>query len=311
VIIPARNEEKNIRHCIESFPNLDVIVVDDASQDRTAQIATEAGATVIAAPPLSKGAMGKPNACWAGALATNSEWILFVDADTSYSAAMLPSLLQQAKKEDLGLLSVFLRQERLTIPEKVVLPYAFALYFCGVNATTVNSMKSMDALANGQCMLFRREVYNFIGGHKAVLGSIIEDMKLAHIGKQRRIRQRVMRAEKLGSVRMYEGFQAIWRGFEKNSVRFLLVNKWCGAQVVAASILLTSYLPVLGLLLWKGNWILAAICAMVPIAFLYPWYGGASAMTAPLAIYLFQLIALSGMVSAMHGKSAVWKGRRI
>ena len=84
VVIPARNEEATIARAVESFPGVPVIVVNDASSDSTASVARKAGALVIDAPPLPAGALGKPNACQAGAAAVHSRWLLFVDADTWY-----------------------------------------------------------------------------------------------------------------------------------------------------------------------------------------------------------------------------------
>ncbi|MEP6538250.1 MAG: glycosyltransferase family 2 protein [Bryobacteraceae bacterium] len=312
VIIPARNEEKNIERAVRSFPGVPVLVVDDASTDRTGEIARAAGARVIQAPPLSKGAAGKPNACQAGANASESEFILFVDADTYYKPEFLPSLMSYTRSESLDMVTAFLKQDCVTWSEKLVLPYAFALYFCGVNAENVNSRKSFDALANGQCLLFRRNIYNFIGGHRAVSSSIIEDVMLAFIAKRHRIRLRVLRAEKLGSVRMYEGMAAIFRGFEKNSFRFLLINRWCGIQVVLSSILLTSYLPVLGWLMWNHRWGLALLFGAVPVVFLRAWYGHIGrSLFSPAAIYIFQCIAISAMFSSLLGRGVLWKGRRV
>jgi chlorobactene glucosyltransferase len=312
IIIPARNEETNIERVIKSFPGVPVVVVDDASTDRTAEVARAAGATVIVAPPLKKGAAGKPNACLAGARASESDYILFVDADTHYKPDFLPSLMAYVKSESLDMLTVFLRQDCVTWSERLVRPYAFALYFCGVNAANVNSKNSFDALANGQCLLFRRSIYNFIGGHGAVSGSIIEDVMLAFIAKRHRIRLRVMRAEKLGSVRMSQGLGAIWLGFEKNSFRFLLINRWCGAQVVCSSILLTTYGPVMGWLVWNERWGLAILFGLVPAVFLRRWYGSISRSAfSPIAIYVFQCIAVAAMLSTMSGRGVLWKGRRV
>ena len=311
VVIPARNEERTIARAVLSFPGMPVAVVDDDSQDRTAELARAAGAVVIPAPPLDMGMLGKPNACLAGARASDSAWILFVDADTWYEPQFLPSLFHYVEKQDLSAASVFLRQERITFFEGLLLPYAFALYFCGVDGHAVNNPKSPEALANGQCMLFRRDAYEFINGHRAVTNSVIEDVALARILKRHRIKSAVLRAEQLGSVRMYDSFGAIWRGFQKNSFRFLLVNPWSGLQVVLASILLTSYLPVLVWLIATRHYPSAAAFALLPTAALLPWYGSASALLAPAAIYVFQLIALNGMLSTVFGRKAVWKGRRV
>jgi cellulose synthase/poly-beta-1,6-N-acetylglucosamine synthase-like glycosyltransferase len=312
VVIPARNEEGRIGRAVSSFPGVRVVVVDDASADGTAADALGAGAEVIPAPPLAGGWLGKPNACWAGARTADSRWLLFVDADTRYRPEFLSAAVGYAEREKLDVLTVFLDQERVSAAEKLLLPYAFALYFTGVSARAVNSPVGHEALANGQCVLFRREAYFALGGHAAVAGSVIEDVALARLARRHGLGLRVVRGEKLGSVRMYENLRAIWQGFEKNSFRFLQANPASGIQVVAASILLTSYLPVLWLAAAGGNWAAAAVVAALPSLLLAPWYGGlAPALGAPLAIYLFQAIALSSMARALTGAKAVWKGRRV
>ncbi|MDQ2948383.1 MAG: glycosyltransferase [Acidobacteriota bacterium] len=312
VVVPARDEQANITRVVSSFASAPVVVVDDGSQDRTVELARQAGAAVIPAPPLQAKLMGKPNACLAGAQASDSYWILFVDADTWYHPSFLNSLANYARREKLQAASVFLRQERISLAERMLLPYAFALYFCGVNARNVNNPKSPEALANGQCLLFRRQAYDFIGTHAAVAGSVIEDVALAGILKRHRMNTRVLRAEHLGSVRMYDSFGAIWRGFQKNSFRFLMVNPWSGAQVVLASILLTSYVPVLLWLVREDHALIAVLFAAVPSLVLLPWYGSmVDALLAPAAIYVFQVIALNAMATSLFGRKAVWKGRRV
>ncbi len=312
VIIPARNEAANIERVIRSFPVSTVIVVDDASDDRTAETARCAGAQVIAAPPLTPGVKGKPNACAAGARQATTPWLLFVDADTWFDERFLASAVAYAERERLDLLTCFLRNVRVQWPERILLPYSFALYFTGVSAARVNSAASKEALANGQCILFRREAYDAIGGHASVQTSVIEDVSLAAIAKQKRIRVRVVRAEHLGSVRMYDSLRAIWQGFNKNSFHFLRVNPWTGLQVVIASILLTSWLPALLLLAREGRWAPAVFFATLPMFFTAGWYGGLRAsLSAPIAIYAFQAIALDGMFRAIFKRSVIWKGRHV
>ena len=306
VVVPARDEARGIARCVASF-DVPVIVVNDASTDGTADAARAAGARVIEAPPLPPGAMGKPNACAAGARAAAGEWLLFVDADTWFNSGIAKAMVAAAERSSVHLLSVFLKQERVTWAERIVLPYAFALYFCGVSAASVNSDAGV-ALANGQCLLVKRDAYVKIGGHDAVRSSVIEDVALADLARRAGLRVRVGRAERLGSVRMYESFRAVWRGFEKNSFRFLRANPWTGGQVIAASVLLTSWLPAVVL----SPWPLALAVAIAPVVLLRPWYGRwLDAAAAPLAIYLFQCIALAAMVKSLTGGKSVWKGRRV
>ncbi|MDZ7637145.1 MAG: glycosyltransferase [Bryobacterales bacterium] len=312
VIIPARNEAANIARVVSSFPDVEVVVVDDASTDGTSDLARAAGAQVIAAPALPQGQLGKPNACNAGALASLTEWLLFVDADTWYEPGFAGRFIAYAQEEKLEMVSAFLRQHTESFFEHVLLPYAFALYFTGVNADQVNSAVSRQALANGQCLLVRRDTYRKLGGHAAVATSIIEDVALARLAKKNGVGAYVIRAEDSGHVRMYDGLGAIWRGFEKNSFRFLLVNPLGGAIVIAASIVFTSYLPLLVLLALGQDWLMAIGFALLPGLALLPWYRGPRAiLLTPIAIYLFQLIALSGMWKTLTRGKTTWKGRPV
>ncbi len=321
VIIPARNEAHQIAAAIKSFPNVPVIVVDDGSTDSTAEVSRTAGAMVIPAPALRPGSLGKPNACAAGAAAAKTKWILFVDADTSFDPRFAASAVNHAERSRHDLLTAFLKQKCHTLAEKALLPYSFALYFTGVSARAVNKTGSSAALANGQCLLFRRSAYEAIGGHTQVISSVIEDMAIAQLAKRKGLSVRVIRAEHLGSVRMYDSLGAIWRGFQKNSFRFLQADPAAGIQVVIASILLTSWLPALiagfgdypspltlHLLLTPTP---ALLLFFVPFLTLLPWYEGVSVGMAPVAIYLFQLIALNGMLVTILRRTTDWKGRRV
>ncbi len=312
VVIPARNEERRIAKCVKSFPGTRVIVVDDASTDRTAELARAAGAEVIEAPPLLSGVMGKPNALWAGAQLATTTYILFVDADTTFSPRFLASAVKHADDGQLILTSAFLRQKYGSIAEHMLMPYAFALYFCGVNAKNVQNFLKPETLANGQCMLFLRTAYEFFGGHKSVQSSVIEDVAIAQKVKRHRMRLQILRAEHLGSVRMYESLGDIWRGFQKNSFRFLRENKKTGMHVMLASILLTSILPVTGWLIWEQQWPFAIPMWLATLFMLRPWYGGiGKALLAYPAIYVFQCIALHGMLTSMFGLKSEWKGRQV
>lgn len=312
VIIPARNEEHTIANVVQSFPGLRVVVVDDASEDDTPRVAAAAGAEVYKAPPLDPCVLGKPNACRAGAAVAASKWLLFVDADTTFAPWFATSIVSYAERGQFDIVSAFLRQQTVTTWEKVILPYAFALYFTGVSAARVNSPRSKESLANGQCILFRRESYIATGGHAAVARSVIEDVALASFAKSRSLRLCVARAEHMGAVRMYDSFDAIRRGFEKNSFRFLNANPLTGIQVVVASILLASYLPALIYLLISSYYVPALIFALVPSVMLAPWYSDPTyTLTAPAAIYAFQAIAVSGMLRTIGGMKTHWKGREV
>lgn len=319
VIIPARNEAHQITNAIQSFAGLAVVVVDDASVDNTAAVAEAAGAKVIPAPPLAPGHLGKPAACAAGAAHAKTKWLLFVDADTTFHALFAPSAVQYAEQNRHDLLTAFLEQRCVTLAEKALLSYSFALYFTGVSARAVNGNGHRSSLANGQCLLFRRFAYEQIGGHAQVISSVIEDVAIAQVAKRHHLSVRVLRAEHLGSVRMYDGLKSIWRGFQKNSFRFLQANPFGGMQVVVASILLTSWLPALILALrrYPLTHVPVLLLCLAPFLGLLPWYAESRpgrlwrVLLTPFAIYGFQLIALNGMLVTLLRRTTDWKGRRV
>ena len=327
LIITARNEALQIGDAVLCFKGMPVIVVDDASSDGTAGVAKAAGAFVIAAPPLAQGSLGKPAACAAGAALAKTKWLLFVDADTTFDPRFAASACEHAEKNQYDLLSAFLEQKCVTIFEKMLLPYSFALYFTGVSARAVNRADNHAALANGQCLLFRRAAYEQIGGHTSVIQSVIEDVAIAQLAKRSNLSVRLLRAEHLGSVRMYDSLSAIWRGFQKNSFRFLQANPGGGVQVIVASILLTSWLPALwwGLRDYPSSWTWGLLLTPTPVLMLFvapflvllPWYAESRAsrmwrvILAPAAIYYFQLIALNGMFVTLLRRTTNWKGRRV
>jgi chlorobactene glucosyltransferase len=321
IVIPARNEAHQIARAVKSFPGLPVVVVNDASTDETTTAALAAGAKVINAPPLPPNAKGKPNACAAGAALATTKWLLFVDADTWFEPNFAASLVNYAEANSLQMVTAFLKQECLSIAEKTLLPYAFGLYFTGVSARSVNRQGSGASLANGQCLLFLRSAYEQIGGHLAVIESVIEDVAMAQQAKKHNLPLRVMRGEHLGRVRMYDGAPAIWRGFQKNSFRFLQVNPIGGLQVVLSSILLTSWAPliILGLRDYPTLNNPALLITPTPVWLLFitpfltllPWYAGWGVLFAPFAIYFFQLIALNGMLTTLTRRKTDWKGRGV
>jgi len=313
-IVPARNEEAVIARCVRSLAGqaARVLVVDDHSADRTAEEARAAGAAVIPAPPLPPGWLGKPHACWTGAQQAETEWLLFVDADTWYQPAFLPSILAFARARALDAVTLFPRQVCLRWYESALVEYGLGLYFSGVDSTRLLDPRAPDALANGQCILIRRDAYLRIGGHEAVASSVTEDVALAAILKRHGVPFAVCRAERLASVRMYDSFRSLWRGFQKNSFRVLFHNPRTGLLVILATIVMTSWLPAAVLLAASGAGLAAALFALIPAAAWRPWYGTwRRALWAPLAIYLFQGIVVSAMLASLTGRGAVWKGRRV
>ncbi|MCJ7655153.1 MAG: glycosyltransferase family 2 protein, partial [Dehalococcoidia bacterium] len=129
VLIPARNEEENIETCLKSlqkqdYPNFEILVLDDNSKDRTAELVERMAAEddrikLIKGESLPDGWAGKPFACYQLAEKAKGSWLLFVDADTTHAPHMLRSTLVLAIELNSSMLSGFPRQMAESLPEKI------------------------------------------------------------------------------------------------------------------------------------------------------------------------------------------------
>jgi 4,4'-diaponeurosporenoate glycosyltransferase len=306
-IIPARNEEAVIARVVRSLPPDTAIVVDDHSEDGTAEAARQAGAGVLPAPPLPRNGIGKANACAAGARALTSRWILFTDADTWFEEGFLPAVVAAAEASGVSLLSVYLQPECETFAERLLVPYARALFFCGGNPK-----RNPSAFFSGQCVLVQREAYVFLGTHGAVAAQLVEDVKLTLLAQRHRLKYAIARAPGLGHARMYTGLSGIRAGIERHAFRFMVASPWIGVSILFAALFIALWLPVLVWLVADREFIAAALFTILPTVLLRVWYGSwRRALLAPLAIYAMLPILARGLLSALTGKPIAWKGRTV
>lgn len=318
ILIPARDEAENLMRllpsllCLEPAPT-ETLVIDDRSGDTTAEVAAGFGMRVIRSTEPPEGWSGKNWALWLGQHAAVGDWLLFTDADTWHAPESLGAAMTTALRERADLLSVLTGQECRTLWERLILPFAYSHYFAAICPEWANDDCSPSAFANGQYLLFRREVYRCLGGHAAVRASLGEDVELARLARRSGARVRVYRAEHLVRVRMYRSFGAIQTGFRKFTAGYLRAYPPHGV-IIAASTALAG-LPLIWAL--RGNvsrrWV--AIAYVVGVAGYWPWVrwfgvGRLYTLLQPLAYAAFQLVAIdAGLRSALRIR-VTWKGRR-
>jgi chlorobactene glucosyltransferase len=230
VIIPARDEAGNIGRCVRAalafrYPAFEVIVVDDHSRDGTADVARAAAAgdarlRVVANPDLPDGWFGKQWACatGAGVARADAALLLFLDADTTASPDLVPRMVNAARSRAADLLSVMGRQELASFWERVVQPHVFIMLATRYGGTeTINrSRRVVDKIANGQCLMVRREVYDALGGHGAVRDKVAEDLALAQRWFAAGRRPVMIGGIPQLTTRMYTSLGAIVAGWMKN-----------------------------------------------------------------------------------------------
>jgi glycosyltransferase involved in cell wall biosynthesis len=221
IIIPARNEEPNIGRCLASLivqkgVGFEIFVVDDHSTDRTAEIAASfPGVRVLPANPLAEGWTGKANAIATATPEARGKWLLFTDADTVHAPGSLAKSVTEAEEYGVAMLSYSPGQETGGFWERAVQPVIFAELSRAFAYDEINRSDSPVAAANGQYVLVRRTVYDAIGGHAAVRGSLLEDVELARLAK-RAGRLRFRYAPEAVATRMYRNPRDLVEGWTKN-----------------------------------------------------------------------------------------------
>lgn len=246
VIVPARDEEACLGRCLQSLVSqqgveLEIIVVDDDSTDRTREIAQSfPGVRVVEAGPVPSGWTGKNNAVWTGAKRARGTWLLFTDADTFHLPGSLARSLAEGQQQRVALLSYSPEQEVRGFWEKAVMPVIFAELAATYRPSQVSDAASPVAAANGQYLLISREAYDAVGGHAAVGASLLEDVALARRVKASGRRIFFRYGADAVRTRMYRSFGQLREGWTKNLV--LLFH----APLRVAALRLTEFVLIVG-----------------------------------------------------------------
>jgi len=264
VIVPARNEEQSIGECLKSLVaqsedvfelgrDWELVVVDDQSTDRTAEIARSfAGVTVLQAAKLEKGWTGKNNAIWTAARKARGKWILFTDADTIHEPGDLHRAMHEAARHKAGVLSYSPRQLVAGLWQRALMPLVFSELALAYPPAKVSDPNQRVAAANGQFVLVEREAYRKLGGHPSVKDRVLEDVELAFIAKRRRVGLRFRYAPDALSTRMYRSTGAMIEGWTKN-LALLFNNALATALWKALDVVLLVGLPWLAIHLWSAR----------------------------------------------------------
>ncbi len=322
ILIPARNEEENLPRLLDqlqvcTYPNLEVIVLDDFSSDQTAEILQEYAQSwtnlrFLPGKPLPTGWLGKNWACHQLGQEAKGDFLLFLDADVAYIHPNLPNqTIQELKFRELALLSIFPTQLMPSLGEKIVVPIMHYLLLSLLPLNWIYKMPFPSmAAANGQFMLFDGPLYRKFQWHQKVKKVIVEDIAIMQAVKHHQLKGMTFLGNKDISCRMYRGYVSGIKGFGKNLLSGFANN----IGVLLLYIFLTQ-------LLWL--WVLPSLnpSLLTLCLFLIIWMRFCTHRTArepfwvhifmhPLHMFTLLLIATNSIYRKISGNN-IWKGRNV
>lgn len=331
-IVPARNEADVIEKSLSSllrqdYPNpLQVILVDDQSEDGTAEAARAAaealGAssrlTILEGEPLPRGWTGKLWAMHQGVVCASApperpHYLLFTDADISYGAGVVRRLVARAEAGPLALTSLMVKLRCESLAERTLIP-AFVFFFQMLYPFAwVNRRDSAMAAAAGGCMLVNLDALEASGGIQAIRTSLIDDCALGRSMKKQGPVWLGL-TDSAHSLRPYPGFADIRRMVARSAYDQLNYSPLLLAGTVIG-MLITYLLPPLfaifgtGLaqLLGFAAWALMT-AAFLPIVRFYRlspiW-----AVALPVIAALYMAFTVDSALQHWQGRGGLWKGR--
>ncbi len=339
ICIPARNEEANILRCVESvlaqtYQNLEVLVLDDQSEDRTPQILKELSGTdsrlkVLSGQPKPNEWLGKPWACHQISKAATGDIFVFIDADVWIEPGSIANAVHALEHHDA--ITIWPQQIMYSFWENIIVPTVYFSLLTLLPASYVHRsprwmpkflqpyLNPKFVAACGQFIAFNKSAYQQIGGHRRVQNQVVEDMELARALKNSGLNIRMYNGIDAVYCRMYTSYSEIWSGFQKNFLAgFGNPFEFIFMGIVHALFFLMPIVTLItGLELGDNTtvWLSAIILALFTIQrfILNQWFGWNKlfAFMHPLAVLWFQILGISCLYNKVFARNTRWKGRPV
>lgn len=322
VLIPARNEAAVIDRTIAALSRqgqgLKVVLVDDQSDDGTAQAAEAARGnldlTILKGAPLPAGWAGKLWALEQGRRHAKTPLTLLLDADIELAPGTIATLLLHKAQHRLQLVSLMARLNMVNFWERLLLP-AFVYFFMLLYPFSLsNSRNRLIAAAAGGFILVDSAVLDEIGAFDSLRGALIDDCTLARRVKQRGHRIWLGLTHSAVSLRAEHGFDDMHH----------MVTRTAFTQLHYSTLLLLAVTAIFAAAFWLP--IAAAIAAPAPAGWVavatlagmfasyvpvLRYYGLPSRLTLamPFIASLYLGMTWSSAIRYWRGVRSRWKGR--
>lgn len=319
VLVPARNEQQHIGAiCADVLTapgiELELIVLDDHSTDRTAEIVRgidDPRVRLVEAPPLPVGWVGKQHACAVLARLARHDLMLFLDADVRLAPDALPRIAGSMQRTRLALASGFPHQDCESWAEALLLPLIHFLLLGFLPMWLAQRLQTPAMAAGcGQIMVARQEAYEHAGGHGAVQASMHDGITLPRAFRRAGLMTGLFDASRFAHCRMYEGAGAVVAGLLKNATEGMATP--VGLPVWTVLLGLGQVVPIGLVLVQPGVAAWVALGLGVGLRLVLAWRFRQPAWAAvlhPLGVAVLLAVQWRALAQSIRGKPAVWRGR--
>jgi glycosyltransferase involved in cell wall biosynthesis len=323
LLFAARDEEEKLPASLATlaaldYPHLEIIGVDDRSQDATGGILDDFAAAhrrlrAVHVTELPSGWLGKPHALQKAFETSSGEWLLFTDADVSLKPDVLRRAMALAKQQNFDHLTLVCNVEMHGFWEKTLLTFFGLAFHLATDAQSVSNPNSRAYVGIGAFQLLRRSAYEAIGTHRRLAMEVVDDMKLGKLVKQSGFRSCVAVAQDFVSVRWQTGAINIIRGVTKN---FFAAFGYSLAFALAGltGVFLLNVVPFVGLFAGHG-WI--RILSAIAVAVALCMHGGVNvvnkvsplyALTHPIGAAIFCYMIVRSVAVTLWQGGVTWRG---
>ena len=328
IIVPARNEERDIEQSLTrllelDYDNYEVIAVNDRSTDRTGEIMERVAARlavngrlrVIHHRELPAGWLGKTHAMWTATKEAKGDWLLFTDADVQFKPDSLRRALAYAEAERADHVVVFPQMIMKRPGEFMMIAFFQTMFVFGHRPWKVADPKSKDHMGVGAFNLIRRSTYEAVGTYEALRMEVLDDMKLGKVVKNAGFAQRNVFGEDLISIRWARGARGVVDNLTKNFFA-VLSFQWWRTLISAFGLAFLNLMPFLGVWLahgWERLPYAIALASMFSIYVGMSWRSGVPAyyfLLHPVSTALFVYTLLLSMCHALWNDGIIWRGTR-
>jgi len=319
VLIPARNEEKNIAAAVAAVlantgADIELVVLDDASTDNTGAILRaidDPRLRIAASPPLPPGWSGKQHACANLAVQATHDLMVFVDADVRLAPDALGRMAGFMLGHDVGMASGFPRQITVTWSEKLLLPliHMLLLGYLPMRRMARDASPGLGA-GCGQLVIVRRDAYAKAGGHTAIRASMHDGLTLPRAFRRAGFMTGLFDATDFATCRMYDTAGAVWEGLTKNATEGMA--KPLALPVWTLFLAGGHVLPFVIMLVQPGMVAAAACLCSLALRLLLALRFRQSVLSAvlqPIGVTALLLLQWAALLRAASGRKATWRGR--